>query len=87
MSATKQAFYGCQIFDGVKRHTDSALLIDADQVVDIVAQKNIPDDYSKVKNLEVMAHIMDQRTIRLRGSVYSGKEIFEMIRDLLVHFV
>jgi N-acetylglucosamine-6-phosphate deacetylase len=48
MSATKQAFYGCQIFDGVKRHTDSALLIDADQVVDIVAQKNIPDDYSKL---------------------------------------
>ena len=48
MSVTKQAFFGCQIFDGIKRHADSALLIDADRVVDIVAENNIPDDYSKL---------------------------------------
>jgi N-acetylglucosamine-6-phosphate deacetylase len=48
MSVTKQAFFGCQIFDGIKRHADSALLIDADRVVDIVAENNIPEGYSKL---------------------------------------
>jgi len=48
MSLTKQAIYGCQIFDGTSRHTDCALLVDAGRVAGIVAQDSIPDGYANL---------------------------------------
>lgn len=45
MNQSKQAYMGCDIFDGVDRHEDSALLVDEGKVVGIVGQDDIPDAY------------------------------------------
>lgn len=48
MSNTKRAYIGCQIFDGLKRHHDCALLVDASRVSAIIAGNEIPQDYEQV---------------------------------------
>jgi N-acetylglucosamine-6-phosphate deacetylase len=48
MSSIKKAYRGCQIFDGVDRRHDCALLIDGNQVFGIVADADIPPNYEQV---------------------------------------
>ncbi len=46
MSDSKQAYVGCDIFDGEIRHKNSALLVAEGKVVGIVGQDDIPDAYA-----------------------------------------
>jgi len=43
------AYFGCDIFDGQKRHQDSALLIDGDMVAGVVFADEIPADYHTIE--------------------------------------
>jgi len=48
LSSIKTAYRGCQIFDGVDRHQDSALLVEDQRVSGIVAIGKIPPDFQQV---------------------------------------
>ncbi len=48
MSDMKQAYRGCQIFDGFERSNDCALLVDGERLTGIVANSEIPQEYKQI---------------------------------------
>ncbi|MGR3660900.1 MAG: N-acetylglucosamine-6-phosphate deacetylase [Paracoccaceae bacterium] len=48
MNSGPTAYFGAEIFDGHKRHTNAALLVDKGRIVDIVSASSIPENFKQV---------------------------------------